>query len=323
MRSSWAQVVRAARLVNGGATEGAVISRGAASLGFTAAASSSSSICCSHSAAAAAAAAAALRLSSSLLQPVWRSFSSAAYASSSSGSTAFQPHLTELLSRVKLDPRSWRPTQRNLTLQFASRRQLEPKHVLYGLIAANAAVFGAWQVVDKQFMQRHFAVSIENIRSHRYHTLVTSCFSQMEIWHLAANMLGLYFFGVELAMLYGGNYLLNLYLAGGVAGSIAHLAHQWYKARKMGYDPRWTSPALGASGAVNAIVINNVLLFPWRIVYINFFIPVPAILLGLLYLSKDFFGMRSSVESGIGHAAHLGGAATGAIVWAMRRFRYR
>lgn len=104
-------------------------------------------------------------------------------------------------------------------------------------------------------------------------------------------MLSLYFFGREVGRLFGGARLLGLYLAGGVTASVAHVLwsrHQWQQshsagvARAWGVPQRGGAPALGASGAVNAIVLFNSLLFPWRIIYVNFILPVPALVLGAL-----------------------------------------
>jgi membrane associated rhomboid family serine protease len=43
------------------------------------------------------------------------------------------------------------------------------------------------------------------------------------------------------------------------------------------YDARRTPPCQGASGSVNAILICSILSAPFRTIYLNFIIPVPAI----------------------------------------------
>ena len=50
-------------------------------------------------------------------------------------------------------------------------------------------------------------------------------------------------------------------------------------------------PALGASAAVNAVVLLTILLNPYSTVYIYAVLPVPAALLGLLYIGGDMFGV--------------------------------
>lgn len=50
-------------------------------------------------------------------------------------------------------------------------------------------------------------------------------------------------------------------------------------------------PALGASAAVNAVVLLDVLLYPKRMVYLYMVLPVPAAVLGILYIGGDMFGL--------------------------------
>ena len=50
-------------------------------------------------------------------------------------------------------------------------------------------------------------------------------------------------------------------------------------------------PALGASAAVNAIVLLDILLYPKRMVYLYMVLPIPAGLLGVVYIVGDMSGM--------------------------------
>ncbi|EXC04464.1 hypothetical protein L484_019062 [Morus notabilis] len=138
-------------------------------------------------------------------------------------------------------------------------RGLSPHDVVISLIVANVAIFLLWRLADPRFMYKNFTISVENFKSGRLHTLITSAFSHMDIDHILHNMIGLYFFGVH-----------------------------------------------GASGAVNAIILLDIFLFPKSTLYLNFFIPIPAILLG------DTPG-----------SAHLGGGVVAAVAWArLRRGRF-
>ena len=49
--------------------------------------------------------------------------------------------------------------------------------------------------------------------------------------------------------------------------------------------------ALGASAAVNAIVLLDILLYPKRMVYLYMVLPIPAALLGVLYIVGDMSGL--------------------------------
>ncbi|KAL0384846.1 UNVERIFIED_CONTAM: RHOMBOID-like protein 12, mitochondrial [Sesamum radiatum] len=123
----------------------------------------------------------------------------------------------------------------------------------------------------------------------------------------------------------------------------------------MGIDPSKV-PGLGASGAVNAIMLLNIFLHPSATLYFNFFIPVPAILLGIFIIGKDVLRILEVCALGnlcfslcyrtielhchsydessdianlmgdheVSGSAHLGGATVAALAWAQsRRGRFR
>ena len=51
-------------------------------------------------------------------------------------------------------------------------------------------------------------------------------------------------------------------------------------------------------------------------------VPVPAIFAGLSFILQDLFGLYTG-NTGIGNAAHLGGAAVGAAYFLMKKNRFR
>ena len=124
--------------------------------------------------------------------------------------------------------------------------------------------------------------------------------------------------------------LFLLYIAGGVAASLAHVGWSVYKARNERRSPytwsRYTSPydrgALGASGSVQSIGLTNILLWPTRTVLLYGIIPLPAALLGALWVLNDLGGLidhRGGSFSSIAHAGHLGGALAGLAFYAAFR----
>eukprot|EP00899_Mesostigma_viride_P000665 jgi/Mesvir1/1059/Mv17580-RA.1 len=171
--------------------------------------------------------------------------------------------------------------------------------IIWGLIGANCAVFAAVNLhfIGWPTFLRHFTVSAQNLQGLRLHTLVTHAFTHADIWHLGSNMLALYFFGSEMVGILGPSGFLKLYLGAGAVAGLAHVVyHSLYVPWSKGYPRAISDPAaLGASGAVNAVVLLNTLMFPTRIIYLNFFIPVPAILLAGLYLYRDLEGLFQPV----------------------------
>ncbi|RZC60326.1 hypothetical protein C5167_022077 [Papaver somniferum] len=181
--------------------------------------------------------------------------------------------------------------------------------VLWGLIVANTAVCTFWNGADPTFMKQNFMISVENFKSGRVHTMITSAFSHIDVGHLFSNMIGLLFFGSTIGRIFGPRFLLNLYLAGAIGGSVFYLVHHAF------IDPsKRGRQGLGSSGAVNAIVLLYIFHFPKSKLYFYLVLPVPAMLAGAFLVGKDLYRMKMA-DGKISGEAHLGGAAVAAIAW--------
>ncbi|XP_057952184.1 RHOMBOID-like protein 12, mitochondrial isoform X2 [Malania oleifera] len=172
--------------------------------------------------------------------------------------------------------------------------------VVFGLILANVAVFMLWRVADHNFMVKNFTISLDNFMSGRVHTLITSAFSHIQLEHIISNMIGLYFFGMSIGRNFGPDFLLKLYLAGAIGGSVFYLAYHAYmtassKGNHMAFMASRTT-GLGASGAVNAVMLLNIFLFPKSTLYLEFIIPVPAFLLGVFLIGKDMLRIMEEIQ---------------------------
>jgi membrane associated rhomboid family serine protease len=175
--------------------------------------------------------------------------------------------------------------------------------VSHKLIILNIIVWLMWQVLPSGFMRSQFTVSWSGVFEQGYvWTLVTSAFSHMGMWHILWNMLLLHWFGPGLEHIYGRKNFLVLYLYAAVVGSLAHTAyeHGW----------GWGAPALGASGAVMAVVVVYAIFYPHQKILFMLMIPCPLWALACLKLAGDLAGVVGPAD-GIAHGAHLGGAAAG------------
>jgi membrane associated rhomboid family serine protease len=130
-------------------------------------------------------------------------------------------------------------------------------------------------------------------------------------FHLLVNMFVLYSFGlvVEKAFLYyfHSRYILY-YLLLYVGALILSILPSYGKHRNNVFYN-----AIGASGAVAAIVFASILLEPDQKVYL-FLIPfgIPAPVFGVLYLAYEFY-MSKRGKDNIGHDAHFWGAIFGIV----------
>ncbi len=189
--------------------------------------------------------------------------------------------------------------------------------VTAGLIVVNAAVFLLWQAATSNaglggFMVQNFMVSAGRLQQGSWWTLLTAVFSHFELWHIGLNMFVLWSFGSVLERLVGGRLYLAFYLASGVFASLCHCLVETLVL----HDP--TRLALGASGAVSAVLLAYSLLFPRQRILLFFVLPVPALVAAILFVGLDVFGLVAQGRGTglpIGHGAHLGGALAGFMTW--------
>lgn len=123
-----------------------------------------------------------------------------------------------------------------------------------------------------------------------------------DFWHILGNMLVLFFLGPTVENKYGPKeflrfYLLTIVIGGVVWGVFAYLV------------PGQGGLLMGASGGVVGVVILFALNFPKQILYIWGIIPIPAWLLGVLFVAMDLFGFAGVGMSNVAYVVHLAGAA--------------
>jgi len=150
------------------------------------------------------------------------------------------------------------------------------------------------------------------IKSHKkYHRFLSYGLVHADWMHLIINMFVLYSFGDIVLQFFdyyfgfkGNVYFLLLYV-GGLGFSTL------YDFGKHKDDPYYN--AIGASGAVAAVVFSSILLYPAGKIFF-FFIPIgiPAPLFGVLYLAYSVYMGKKGTDN-IGHTAHFFGAVFGLI----------
>jgi membrane associated rhomboid family serine protease len=156
----------------------------------------------------------------------------------------------------------------------------------------------------RDFFDQH-VFWVEGIRTRReYGRLFTSGFLHTSVLHLLFNMFALYSFSRMLIPALGVWQFALMYVASLVLSNLFSLA---FHRHKPGYR------AVGASGAVSAVVYSSVVLFPQAGIGI-LFIPgsIPAWAFALIFLGISMYGMSRGLGR-IGHDAHFAGAILGVI----------
>jgi membrane associated rhomboid family serine protease len=154
---------------------------------------------------------------------------------------------------------------------------------------------------DQTFFER-YKFGVGAIQAGQKDRMLTSGFLHVDLSHLFFNMFTLYFFADVVIYWFGPGKFLILYFISLVAGSL--LALFFHR-----NEPYYS--AVGASGAVTGILYSAILLEPGMRLGIMFIpIPLPAYILGILYLFYSIYGMKTRMGN-IGHTAHFGGAIGG------------
>lgn len=191
----------------------------------------------------------------------------------------------------------------------------------YILIAFTALVsIPAFSKTDSFYKLQFNAYQIYHRK--QWYRLLTHGFLHASWMHLIINMLVLFFFGpyVEEYMIRNlpgalskWHHIIYIlyYFAAIVIASLTSLARH--------KDDPWYN-AVGASGAVSAVLFTFIFLRPWELLYFYGIIPVPGIIMGVLYLIYSHYMSRRESDN-VNHDAHISGAIFGFIFPVLIDFR--
>lgn len=163
-----------------------------------------------------------------------------------------------------------------------------------GTLNGNKLIFNAYQVWHRK----------------EWYRMLTSGIIHSGWGHLFFNMLTLYFFGRVVEQYFSAAF-------GGVLGAVLYvmLYVSALAISSLGdlvkYRDNWNYNALGASGAVSAVLFASILFAPKMGIYIYLIpIPVPGYIFAPLYLLYCWYMAKRNMDN-IGHTAHFWGAVYG------------
>ena len=141
--------------------------------------------------------------------------------------------------------------------------------------------------------------------------------------HLFANMATFYFFGSALEKAIGSKKLLKFYVGTGLIASIAYILFNnlLYLIPYTATHAAGMNPAVGASGAVVAVVGAIAVLYPDAEVLLYFVFPMKISTavkafgaIETLNIATSLIGVRLPVIGGFASSAHLAGLAAGILI---------
>lgn len=183
----------------------------------------------------------------------------------------------------------------------------------WAFIAVNVLIFlyqfSLEPLAGQEFVYTYGCIPAEIERGQDSFTLLTSMFLHGSWMHLIGNMLYMYIFSDNIEASIGHVPYVVFYVLGGLAAGLCHIY----------FNPGSPIPAVGASGALSAVMGAYIVMFPKSNIKAFLFlfrINVPAFLfLGFWFYQQSSAGIESlgDTSGGIAWWAHIGGFVFGVL----------
>lgn len=176
------------------------------------------------------------------------------------------------------------------------------------IIIAATVIISARAFSDRSLFYKFMFNAYQVVHRKEYHRMLSHGLVHGDWMHLLVNMFVLFSFGSNLVLYFehylginGNITLIIFYVLALPVSSIFSLLKEKDNAM---YN------AVGASGAVSAVVFACIFFDPWNLLYFFGVIPIPGILFGIGYLFYSY-KMGQQNRDNIGHDAHFWGALFG------------
>ena len=143
--------------------------------------------------------------------------------------------------------------------------------------------------------------------------LVTYIFLHGGISHILFNLLALWMFGGELESYWGSGKFLRYFFFCGIGAGLCTVV----------FSPYQFIPVVGASGAIYGILLAFGWLFPNRLIYVYFLVPIPAKYFVIIFGLIELYASMQGTGGGVAHLTHLGGLIFGILYMAYPTIRQK
>ncbi|HET7152925.1 MAG TPA: rhomboid family intramembrane serine protease [Candidatus Kapabacteria bacterium] len=178
------------------------------------------------------------------------------------------------------------------------------------LLIANVTIFAAVALLGnirisgtplEEWITYWFALWPVDSQAFHPWQLITYMFLHGGLAHIFFNMFALWMFGMELENVWGSRRFAVYYFVCGLGAAFSQL----YIAPFFSVP----APTIGASGGIFGLLLAFGLMFPDRLIYLYFFLPIKAKYFVIGYILLELWAIGGA--SDVAHLAHLGGAAVG------------
>ena len=175
--------------------------------------------------------------------------------------------------------------------------------IIFSIAAVSLLGFSN-HILFSKFLFKPYSI----LKNKEWYRFISSAWLHADYMHLFVNLFVLYSFGNYLEYFLNVYYeeqslVLYLFL---FLGSIVISHIPSYVKHKSNYNYE----AVGASGGVSGILFAYILINPLSMLELYLFIPIPAIVFGILYLWYSYYMSKKNIDN-IGHEAHIYGALGG------------
>jgi len=143
--------------------------------------------------------------------------------------------------------------------------------------------------------------------------LVSYIFLHGGISHILFNLLALWMFGGELESYWGSGKFLRYFLFCGIGAGLCTVV----------FSPYQFIPVVGASGAIYGLLLAFGWLFPNRLIYVYFLVPIPAKYFVIIFGLIELYASIEGTGGGVAHLTHLGGLIFGILYMAYPTLRQK
>lgn len=205
---------------------------------------------------------------------------------------------------------------------------LDTRSVTFNLILINVLFFIATLLVPGDTMYAWFGLFYPASHFFKPVQIITHMFMHGGFMHIFFNMFALWMFGTVLERVWGPRRFVVFYFVTGLGAMALHTAVQAFIVHNftgsinppidVAYSfPQikelYSTPTLGASGAIFGILVAFGMLFPnTELIMLFFPIPIKAKYFVTIYVILELYqGIAMNPGDNVAHFAHLGGALFG------------